>query len=56
MTTPQEAIEELEFAVNTLGLKVANIPGGVKRPIKAIADKYPAAQLIPRNWQICLLH
>ena len=44
MTTPQEAIEELEFAVKTLGLKVANIPGGVKRPIKAIADKYPADQ------------
>ncbi|BCL36590.1 amidohydrolase family protein [Nostoc sp. MS1] len=44
MNTPQEAIEELEFAVKTLGLKVANIPGGVKRPIKAIADKYPAEQ------------
>jgi predicted TIM-barrel fold metal-dependent hydrolase len=44
LTTPQEGIEELEFAVNTLGLKVINIPGGVKRPIKAIADKYPADQ------------
>ncbi|MBD2096995.1 amidohydrolase family protein [Trichocoleus sp. FACHB-591] len=44
MTTPQEAIEELEFAVKTLGLKVINIPGGVKRPIKAIADKYPPDQ------------
>jgi predicted TIM-barrel fold metal-dependent hydrolase len=41
LTTPQEGIEELEFAVKTLGLKVINIPGGVKRPIKAIADKYP---------------
>lgn len=44
MNNPQEAIEELEFAVNTLGLKVINIPGGVKRPVKAIADKYPADQ------------
>lgn len=44
LTTPQEGIEELEFAVNTLGLKVINIPGGVKRPIKAIADKYPPNQ------------
>ncbi|MDZ8224880.1 amidohydrolase family protein [Nostoc sp. ChiVER01] len=44
MGNPQEAVEELEFAVKTLGLKVANIPGGVKRPIKAIADKYPADQ------------
>ncbi|HEY9625622.1 MAG TPA: amidohydrolase family protein [Crinalium sp.] len=44
LTTPQEGIEELEFAVNTLGLKVINIPGGVKRPIKAISDKYPPDQ------------
>ncbi|QII86546.1 amidohydrolase family protein [Bordetella hinzii] len=44
LNTPQEGIEELEFAVKTLGLKVINIAGGVKRPIKAIADKYPAAQ------------
>lgn len=44
MTTPQEAIEELEFAVNTLGLKVANIPGGVRRPIQSLADKYPRDQ------------
>ena len=43
-TTPQEAIEELEFAVNTLGLKVINITGGVKRPIKSIAEKYPPDQ------------
>jgi len=40
--TPQEGIEELEFAVKTLGLKAINIAGGVRRPIKAIADKYPA--------------
>ncbi|OUM03961.1 amidohydrolase family protein [Variovorax sp. JS1663] len=39
--TPQEGIEELEFAVKTLGLKVINIAGGVRRPIRAIADKYP---------------
>lgn len=44
MTTPEEAIADLEFAVNTLGLKVINIPGGVRRPIKAIADKYPPDQ------------
>lgn len=43
LNTPQEGIEELEFAVKTLGLKVINIAGGVKRPIKAIARKYPAA-------------
>ncbi|MBT2304070.1 amidohydrolase family protein [Variovorax paradoxus] len=42
--TPQEGIEELEFAVKTLGLKVINIAGGVRRPIRAIADKYPAKE------------
>ena len=41
--TPEEGVEELEFAVKTLGLKVINISGGVKRPIPAVADKYPAA-------------
>jgi predicted TIM-barrel fold metal-dependent hydrolase len=41
MHTPQEAIEELEFAVKTLGLKVINIPGGVRRPIPSVAALYP---------------
>ncbi len=39
---PQEGIEELEYAVNVLGLKTALIPGAIKRPIPALADKYPA--------------
>ena len=39
--TPQEGIEELEFAVNELGLKTAIIPGSVRRPIKALATRYP---------------
>jgi predicted TIM-barrel fold metal-dependent hydrolase len=39
--TPQEGIEELEFAVNELGLKVALIPGYLSRPIKAVAERYP---------------
>src|SRR5262245_5920510 len=38
--TPQEGIEELEFAVKELGLKTALIPGGLQRPIKALAEKY----------------
>jgi len=41
--TPEEGIEELEFAVKTLGLKVINIAGGVRRPVPAVADKYPPA-------------
>jgi predicted TIM-barrel fold metal-dependent hydrolase len=39
---PQEGIEELEYAVNVLGLKTAIIPGAIRRPIPALADKYPA--------------
>ena len=39
--TPQEGIAELEFAVKELGLKTAIIPGSVRRPIKALAARYP---------------
>ena len=44
LNTPEEGIEELEFAVNELGLKAINISGSVRRPIRALADKYPASQ------------
>jgi predicted TIM-barrel fold metal-dependent hydrolase len=44
LNTPQEGIEQLEYAVKTLGLKAINIAGSVRRPIKALADKYPADQ------------
>jgi predicted TIM-barrel fold metal-dependent hydrolase len=43
LNTPEEGIEQLEYAVNVLGLKTINIAGSVRRPIKALADKYPAA-------------
>lgn len=39
--TPEEGIEELDFAVNTLGLKVALIPGNLRRPIPELARRYP---------------
>jgi predicted TIM-barrel fold metal-dependent hydrolase len=38
MHTPQEAIEELEYAVNGLGMKAVMMAGYVARPIPA----YPA--------------
>jgi hypothetical protein len=44
LNTPEEGIAELEFAVNTLGLKAINIAGSVRRPIRALADKFPADQ------------
>ncbi|MGE0826853.1 MAG: amidohydrolase family protein [Candidatus Binatia bacterium] len=41
MYTPQEAIEELEYAVNTLGMKVPLLAAQVRRPIKAAAEAPP---------------
>ena len=40
--TPQEGIEELEFAVKTLGLKTVLIPGAIRRPVAEAAEQYPA--------------
>lgn len=42
--TPEEGIAELDFAINTLGLKAVNIAGSVSRPIKALAEKFPLDQ------------
>jgi predicted TIM-barrel fold metal-dependent hydrolase len=42
MHQPAEAIEELEFAVKTLGLKVAMLAGHVVRPIPSVARNAPA--------------
>ena len=42
MHQPGEAVEELEFAVKTLGLKVAMLAGHVVRPIASVAGKAPA--------------
>ncbi len=41
MHTPQEAVEELEHAVNVLGFKTAVIPGYVKRPIPKVHREHP---------------
>jgi predicted TIM-barrel fold metal-dependent hydrolase len=38
--TPEEGLAELEHA-HDLGLKVAQIPAFVRRPVPAIAEKYP---------------
>ena len=37
MHTPQEAVEEIEYVVNELGMKVIMIAGNVRRPIPAAA-------------------
>jgi predicted TIM-barrel fold metal-dependent hydrolase len=43
MHTPAEAIDELEFAVGQLGLKVVMLPGYVRRSITEVERKYPDA-------------
>ncbi|MBV8055103.1 MAG: amidohydrolase family protein [Deltaproteobacteria bacterium] len=43
MHTPQEAIQELEFAVQELGMKSAMMASFVRRPVPMIARKYPDA-------------
>jgi predicted TIM-barrel fold metal-dependent hydrolase len=41
MHTPEEAIDELEYAVTTLGFKAVLCAGYVQRPFAALADKDP---------------
>ncbi|HLH76006.1 MAG TPA: amidohydrolase family protein [Candidatus Binataceae bacterium] len=41
MYTPQEAIEELEYAVKELKFKAVMVPSYVKRPIAAVEKRYP---------------
>lgn len=43
MGTPDEAIEELEHAINKLGLKAVVCAGHTRRPIPWIARDYPGA-------------
>jgi predicted TIM-barrel fold metal-dependent hydrolase len=43
MHTPQEAIEELEYAVKTLGMKAAVFAGHVLRPVPCVARTAPEA-------------
>jgi predicted TIM-barrel fold metal-dependent hydrolase len=43
MNTPQEAVEELEYAVKVLGLRAVLMPSYVKRPVPAITRQHPDA-------------
>lgn len=43
MYTPEEAIEELEFAVRQLGYKVVMIGGLMRRPVPVLAEEHPEA-------------
>lgn len=43
MHTPSEAIAELEYAVGNLGLKAIMMAGHVRRPVPAVAEKFPEA-------------
>jgi predicted TIM-barrel fold metal-dependent hydrolase len=41
MHTPEEAIEELQFAIGELGLKAAVFAGDVLRPVPSVAREHP---------------
>jgi predicted TIM-barrel fold metal-dependent hydrolase len=41
MYTPEEALEELEFASRQLGYKVMMVGGLMRRPIAAVAEEHP---------------
>ena len=43
MYTPDEAIEELEFATRQLGYKVVMVGGLMRRPVPALAEEHPDA-------------
>jgi predicted TIM-barrel fold metal-dependent hydrolase len=43
MYSPEEAIEELEFASRQLGLRVAMVGGLMRRPVPALAEERPDA-------------
>jgi predicted TIM-barrel fold metal-dependent hydrolase len=43
MYSPEEAIEELEFASRQLGYKVVMMGGLVRRPVPALAEEHPEA-------------
>jgi predicted TIM-barrel fold metal-dependent hydrolase len=43
MYTPEEGIEELEFAVTQLGYKVAMVGGLMRRPVPALVEEHPDA-------------
>jgi predicted TIM-barrel fold metal-dependent hydrolase len=43
MYTPEEAVEELDFAVQQLGYKVVMVGGLMRRPIPAVAEEQPDA-------------
>jgi len=43
MATPEEALDEIEYVSEKLGMKVAVIPAGIARPIPALHKEYPDA-------------
>jgi predicted TIM-barrel fold metal-dependent hydrolase len=43
MYTPEEALEELEFAARQLGYRVVMVGGLMRRPVPALAEEHPEA-------------
>jgi predicted TIM-barrel fold metal-dependent hydrolase len=45
MHSPEEAVDEIDYVTEKLGMRVAVIPAGVTRPIPAHPEAFPAAYL-----------
>ena len=52
MDTPEIAIEEMEYAVNELGLKTIMLPGRVERPIGKYRDEHPGSEKYIRKMDV----
>ena len=52
MQTPEMAIEELEYAVNVLGLKVAMIEGRAMRPLIKVGKEFPELGNVGRRMDV----
>ena len=52
MQTPEMAIEELEYAVNVLGLKVAMIQGRAIRPLIKVEKEFPELADVGRRMDV----
>ena len=43
MYTPEEALEELDFAATQLGYRVMMVGGLMRRPVPALVEEHPEA-------------
>ena len=52
MYTPEEAIEELEFAATQLGFKVIMVGGMMRRPVPALPSRPEPVRSVPESARV----